>query len=467
MDTFKFPVCVFLIVVCVMGIPTHAQTASTVTMISDDATATSMMSFTEGTTEAGTELMTTPVTSPGIGSTDGVSTQATTGGVTSDAPSTSSTERKATSDAVQTTGGRATSDASSTRPTGVPTTPATTTKPPPRKEFEGEIRILTINGTEADFSAGNYEDPNSMEYMDLSGKLCNAVEAAVNDSIKGGSLVNCSVTKFTKGSIVATFRLGFLGETGDISTELTQILKDAFTTSTDPRINILEVDTSSIKFSEGSIPGETTPRPTAKVTTETPRKDFEGEMKIEEINGTKADFNAGDYGNSNSQDYKELSEDVCTAVETAVKDSNTGKNLENCKVTKFASGSIVATFELGFPVGTGDISKDLIEVLQGAFTNSTDPRINLFKVDTSSITLKEVSKTTVAPNPDPEGLSPGAIAGIVVGSVAAVAVVVVIVVVFAVKSKRESAKVGSLDEEELRPTSRQSKQADQNSNSSA
>ncbi|XP_038058578.1 cell wall protein AWA1-like [Patiria miniata] len=207
-------------------------------------------------------------------------------------------------------------------------------------------------------------------------------------------------------------------------------------------------------------PGTNAPTETPGMETKPPVKKFAGDLPITQINGTEVEFTS-EYENSDSKPYKDLSVAVCDAVTTALENSTLGSSIEGCSVSGFRSGSIVATFLLEFPADTNVTPEELVTTLKDAFENSTDPRIAFLTVDTSSISVKEVIPTTevipstVTPTEGPGGLSPGAIAGIVVGCVAAVAIIVVLIVCLVVKNKERSSKVQDVEEQELtRPSSR-------------
>ncbi|XP_071788083.1 uncharacterized protein [Asterias amurensis] len=180
---------------------------------------------------------------------------------------------------------------------------------------------------------------------------------------------------------------------------------------------------------------------TNPVTKSNDQREFVGTLKITKLGDKVANF-TDDLKDPKSEPFKKSSTIVCDALKIAAKDDSIGE-VEDCSITSFKAGSIVADFSLKFNADTKFTAAQLQEKLVESFNSSLDTGITL---DVTSITLEEKTGEEKAP----AGLSTGAIAGIAVGAAVGGLLLIVVLVLVIMKCAGGSSKVSGSDQD-LRP----------------
>ncbi|XP_038058581.1 mucin-2-like [Patiria miniata] len=414
MEIYRYSACLFIIVVCMMGIPTHAQTG----------TATTTTTLATETTPAGTEN---------------------TGG---------STLAGVTSDATMTTG------VTTAGPTGTPGTPTTETAP-------GDTTPAGTENTGGSTLAGVTSDASMTTEVTTAGprpwiRPCAGPTGTPGTTTSEKAPGEATGTASASTTVAVTSAPATTGTDAPTETPGTDASpKDPGTDATTEKPRPDEPTEKPGTGEPTEKPGTGEPiekpgtgEPTEKPGTKPPPKMFEGNMRITDIDSLPANF-TDDLTNTSSDAFKDLSEKVCAAVTAVANESSSLPTPEDCEVTEFSSGSVIAIYRVVFPAETTLTADQLVEHMVVAFTSSTNPLITQLGVDTSSITAEEILPLTQAPDlttvtptdgqPVPVGLSPGAIAGIVVGAVLLVLIVMVIIVFVVMKMKGNDAKVASQD----------------------
>ncbi|XP_022090904.1 uncharacterized protein LOC110979432 isoform X2 [Acanthaster planci] len=118
------------------------------------------------------------------------------------------------------------------------------TEKPSLKEFDGEFKIIKIDGADATFTAA-LGDSQTMEFKTTSKRVCDALRLTLKSSIVEDAYRNCQVREFRSGSIIADYRMAFDDVLGITADTLKAAIIEGFQTSNDSLVKDLQVDKNS------------------------------------------------------------------------------------------------------------------------------------------------------------------------------------------------------------------------------